>query len=41
MGIERTITAVNNKETPFETDAFSNAISELEKISHKQYIKII
>ncbi|MBP8689105.1 alanine--tRNA ligase [Patescibacteria group bacterium] len=37
MGIERTITAVNNKETPFETDAFSNAISELEKISHKQY----
>lgn len=37
MGLERTIAVLNGKETPFETDAFSDAILELENISHKQY----
>lgn len=37
MGLERTITILNNKETPFETDSFKDAILELEKISGKKY----
>ncbi len=37
MGLERTITVLNNAETVFETDSFTNAIKKLEEISGKHY----
>ncbi len=37
MGLERTITVLNNAITVFETDSFENAIKKLEEISNKKY----
>lgn len=37
MGLERTITVLNEVSTVFETDSFGNAIKKLEEISNKKY----